>query len=230
MRKSRYFKSTLLRRRAHDDELLEKAQQKLEDVTKRTEAHGLELHPNTTTILRSQKANRLRKTEIGEMQVEILLLGGKIKYLGQMLSFVDQDTTEVQHRIRCAWSAFTKHQQETTFQSYRLQHRQHMFDAVVTPTVSYGAGTWATAKEHEKMLRTTQRRMLRLVVQTKRKYNKTTRRKLEEKTFVTTKSARRLKMKSAHMMNATKTAAFHSTTMKKTQQAIKTILKTRLNT
>ena len=34
----------------------------------------------------------------------------------------------------------------------------------------YGAGTWTTTEEHEKMLRTTQRRMLRLIIQTRRKY------------------------------------------------------------
>ena len=97
-----------------------------------------------------------------------------------------------------------------------------MFDAVVTPTNTYGARTWATTNEHEKMLRTTQRRVLRIVMQTKRKYE--TRRKLEGKTFVTTKSARRLEKKSAHMMNATKRAGFHATTMKRAQQAMETDL------
>ena len=57
-----------------------------------------------------------------------------------------------------------------------------------------------------------------------------TRRNLEENTFVTTKSARRLKNKSAHMMNATKTAAFHSVTMKEAKLAMKIILKTGLKT
>ena len=84
------------------------------------------------------------------MQVEIRLPEGKIKYLGQRITFVDQETTEELHRIRCAWSAFTKHRKELTSQSHRLQHGLHLFDAVVTPTVTYGAGTWATAKEHEK--------------------------------------------------------------------------------
>ena len=30
-----------------------------------------------------------------------------------------------------------------------------MVVAFVTPTITYGAGTWTTTKEHEKMLRTT---------------------------------------------------------------------------
>ena len=79
------------------------------------------------------------------MHVEMLPPEWKIKYLGQMITLVDQETTEVQHRIRCAWSAFTKHRQEPTSLFYRLQH---LFDAVVTPTITYGAGTWATVKEH----------------------------------------------------------------------------------
>ena len=53
-------------------------------------------------------------------------------------------------RIRCGWSAFAKHRQELTSKSYVLRHRLHLFDAVVTPTITYRAGTWATTKEHSK--------------------------------------------------------------------------------
>ena len=45
-----------------------------------------------------------------------------------------------------------------------------------------------------------------------------------------TKSARRLKKKTAHMMNATKTAACHLMMIKTAQHAMKTILETGLNT
>ena len=72
-----------------------------------TEAHVLEIHPRKTKILTHQKANKLTKIEIGETHVEILPPEGKLKYLGQMITFVGQETTEA--GIRCAWSAFTKH-------------------------------------------------------------------------------------------------------------------------
>ena len=49
---------------------------------KGTEAHGVEIHPNRTNILTSQRANRIRKTEIGEMQFEILSFEGKSKVIG----------------------------------------------------------------------------------------------------------------------------------------------------
>ena len=39
----------------------------------------------------------------------VLPLEGKVKSLGQMITFMHQETFEVQHRIRRAWSAFAKH-------------------------------------------------------------------------------------------------------------------------
>ena len=40
---------------------------------------------------------------------------------------------------------------------------------VITPTLSHASGTWTLSKEHERRIRSTQRKMLRLIVQTKRK-------------------------------------------------------------
>ena len=45
---------------------------------------------------------------------------------------------------------------------------------VITPTLSYASGTWTLSKEHEGMRPSTQRKMLRLIVQTNRKYKKKT--------------------------------------------------------
>ena len=64
-----------------------------------------------------------------------------------------------------------------TIQQERFSKRAHLrvlaiknlFDALVTPTLTYGAGTWATTKNTKKTSRTTQRRMLRLIRQTKKK-------------------------------------------------------------
>ena len=53
-----------------------------------------------------------------------------------------------------------------------LKHRLRLFDATVSPTVCYAAGTWAPNKEHERMIQSTQRKMQRLIIQTKRKHKK----------------------------------------------------------
>ena len=53
-----------------------------------------------------------------------------------------------------------------------LKHRLRLFDAAVSPTICYAAGTWTPNKEHEKIIQLTQRKMLSLIIQTKRKYKK----------------------------------------------------------
>ena len=45
---------------------------------------------------------------------------------------------------------------------------------VISPTLSYASGNWTLSKEHERMIRSTKRKMLRFIVQTKRKYQKET--------------------------------------------------------
>ena len=69
-------------------------------------------------------------------------------------------------------ASFNSYKQELTSKSYFLQHRLRLFYMVITPTLSYASGTWTPSREHERMVRSTQRKMLRFIVQTKRKYKK----------------------------------------------------------
>ena len=59
-----------------------------------------------------------------------------------------------------------------TSKSYLLRHRLHLFNMVITLTLTYASGTWTLSNEHKKMIRSTQRKMLRLIIQKKRKYIK----------------------------------------------------------
>ena len=52
---------------------------------------------------------------------------------------------------------------------------------VISPMPSYASGIWTVSREHERMIRSAQRKMLRLIVQTKRKYKKRTQGSKEEK-------------------------------------------------
>ena len=45
--------------------------------------------------------------------------------------------------------------------------------------MNYTSGTWTLTKEHERMIQSTQRKMLRLVIETKRRYKKIVKRKDE---------------------------------------------------
>ena len=83
------------------------------------------------------------------------------KYLGQMVTFWQQETTEIKSRIRAAWATFHKYKQELTSQSHFLRHRLRLFDMVITPTMNYVSGTWTLSKEHERMVQSTRRKTLR---------------------------------------------------------------------
>ena len=86
-----------------------------------------------------------------------------LKYLGQKISFHHQETTETKNRIRAAWATFRKHKQELTSKNYVLKQRLRLFDAAISPTICYAAGTWTPNKDHERMIQSTQRKMLRLI-------------------------------------------------------------------
>ena len=115
------------------------------------------------------------------MNIEILTRNESVKYLGQRVSFYQQETTEIKCRIRAAWATFHKYRQELTSKNYLLKHRLRLFDATVSPTVCYAAGTWAPNKEHERMTQSTQRKVLRLIIQTKRIYKKIEKQEIEPK-------------------------------------------------
>ena len=63
-------------------------------------------------------------------------------------------------------------QTRVDIKKYMHKHRLRLFDATVSPTVCYAAGTWTPNKDHERMIQSTQRKMLRLIIQTKRKNKK----------------------------------------------------------
>ena len=147
-----------------------------------TEKVGLKIHK--TKILSNQStmnSNTKRYVKVGEMRIEILTKNESVKYLGQKISFHQQETLEIKSRIRAAWATFHKYRQALTSKKYMLNHRLRFFDATVSPTLCYAAGTWTPSKEHERMIQSTQRKMLRLVIQTKRKYKKIEKQDIEPK-------------------------------------------------
>ena len=113
---------------------------------------------------------KAKKITVDNIQIEILAKGDSARYLGQKITFEDQETAEIKNRLKAAWAAFHKYRQELTSKCYRLCHRQRLFNMVVTPTLTFASGTWTLTQKHEKMMKTAQRKMLRLIVQTKRKY------------------------------------------------------------
>ena len=48
------------------------------------------------------------------MSIEILTKNESVKYLGQRISFHQQETLEMKSKIRAAWATFHKYRQELT--------------------------------------------------------------------------------------------------------------------
>ena len=76
---------------------------------------------------------------------------------------------ELNNRIRAAWATFTRHRQELTNKKYPLRCRLRLFEATVGATVLYGCEAWTLKLDQQKRLRTTQRKMLRMILGMKRR-------------------------------------------------------------
>ena len=115
----------------------------LREFKRSTENVRLRIHPGKTKIPSKQSSNIRREIEIDDIKVEILTRIESTKYLGQMITFQQQETTEIRNRIWAAWATFHKYRQELTSRTYRLRHRLRLFDAVVSHTMNYASGTYA---------------------------------------------------------------------------------------
>ena len=66
------------------------------------------------------------------MSIEILTRNESVKYLGQRISFYQQETIEIKSRIRAAWATFHKNREELTSKKNQAQTsstalRRHSF-------------------------------------------------------------------------------------------------------
>ena len=155
-----------------DDVLLfatsqEQLQHMLCDFKESTEKVGLRIHPEKTKVLGNQSSlspDSKKEMQIGDVKIEILTRSESVRHLGQLITFQQQETTEIKNRIRAAWATFHKYRQELTSKNYLLKHRLRLLDAAITPTIIYASGTWAPTKEHERMLQSAQRKMFRLII------------------------------------------------------------------
>jgi hypothetical protein len=97
------------------------------------------------------------------MQIAVLDPRDSVKYLGRKLCFQDLHEKEISHRIGAGWASFMKFKGELCGKQYSQAAKAMLFDAIVTPTVLYAAATWSTTADMERMLRTSRRRMIRLM-------------------------------------------------------------------
>ncbi len=88
---------------------------------------------------------------VNKQKVEVLAADASTMYLGRMLCMDDYHNKEVQHRMTKLWAKFMTYKGELCDKHYPLSDRLKLFNAVVTPTVLYGSGTWTMALEREQI-------------------------------------------------------------------------------
>ena len=95
------------------------------------------------------------------MRIEVLGPEASAMYLGRALSLTDTHGVELANRINKAWAKFGVWKQELTDREVPLQLRLKLFQAVITPTVLYGSGSWVMTDARQAVLQSAQLKMLR---------------------------------------------------------------------
>jgi hypothetical protein len=144
----------------------------LSDVAREASKVGLELHAGKTKIIHNGigYGSGVTKTRCGDMDIEVLDCESHAMYLGRALRMTDLHDEELKNRIGKAWAKFGVYRNELTDRNITLGHRLRLFDAVITPTILYGCGSWVMTTERRRRIRSTQRRMLRMITSSGRKY------------------------------------------------------------
>ena len=83
--------------------------------------------------------------------------------MGRLFSFGSTHDVELKHRVNKRWAKFGMFKEELTDKYYNLGSKLKLFKAVVEPSKLYGCVSWTLTKDGERLLRTVQRKMMRMI-------------------------------------------------------------------
>ena len=70
------------------------------EFNRSTEKVGLEIHPSKTKILSNQEARKQNEITVDNIKIEVLQKNESAKYLGQKITFEEQETVEIKNRLK----------------------------------------------------------------------------------------------------------------------------------
>ena len=79
--------------------------------------------PGKTKLLSNQSclcSETKKEMQVDDIKIEILTRSESVRYLGQLITFQQQETTEIKNRIRAAWATFHKDRLGLTSRNYLL--------------------------------------------------------------------------------------------------------------
>ncbi|EYB85202.1 hypothetical protein Y032_0303g1907 [Ancylostoma ceylanicum] len=125
---------------------------------------GLQINREKTTLLTNSEASK----QSIRIDGKIFNFADHALYLGCRLSFPRSRSDEISNRIQSDLDAFEKFEYILCSKAVPLPLKKRAFDSCVTPSVLYGAETWALRRSDIRNLEVTQRkmerRMLRLTI------------------------------------------------------------------
>ena len=146
------------------------ARSMLSDLMRVAEEYGLEVHETKTKFMWNGHGERagMAQTIVRSRPFEILDTHSSTMYLGRLFSFDSTHDVEQKNRISKVWAKFAVCRSELTGKWYDLERRIKLFKAVVQPTLLYGCACWTLTRERESLIRSTQRKMMRRIMGTRR--------------------------------------------------------------
>ena len=143
------------------------------DLRTAAAARGLKIHSGKAKELTNSAAvssqSLPESLKVDEGKHKVLDFSESTQYLGRKVCYKDPQESEFDNRVAKAWGAFSRHKQELGDRRHRLKDRLKLFDAVVMSTLLYGCETWTLKVDQERRLGVLQRKMLRLVLNAKRR-------------------------------------------------------------
>ena len=130
--------------------------------------YGLSMHLGKTKVLTASPTLPVSTILVGDTSVDVLDRFACEKYLGRKVCLDDYHGAELSNRIAAGWAAFAIFKSALVCKSYTAALRLKLFNSVVTPAVLYGCSSWAMKIDMERELKSTWRRMLRMMLSPRR--------------------------------------------------------------
>jgi hypothetical protein len=128
--------------------------QMVEELQSASKKVGLELNMTKTKIINNSNEDNYL---LNGFKIEVI---EDYKYLGQIISFKNRQSKEVDARVSAAWKSFWA-LKKFLLSELPIYHKRKLMDSIILPILTYGAQTWSLSKDNERKLCVEQRAMER---------------------------------------------------------------------
>jgi hypothetical protein len=119
---------------------------------------GLNMNASKTKIMNNSDDDE--DYVIENMKIEVV---EDFKYLGQIISFKNRQSKEIDSRISAAWRSFWA-MKKFLLSKLPMYHKRKLMDSVILPVLTYGCQSWSLSSNDEKKIQIEQKSMERKIL------------------------------------------------------------------